>query len=462
MATNHSAEENMGATIEASAVVSASRQKNCNGCVQAKRRCDRRTPVCSRCVEKKIACVYTKSRTATRPGKRARQPTPPHTEPLSFGSPAYSPIDIPGLSFDLNYFENIPTSFNTSVGAESTQQSIQDTPTSSDISIDAFMHFMGNNDLSSSDQWLVNHLPERPSTPADEEVVRGWDKMAACKIESWHTYDSKTTLYYILNRVKEFPKEMATKSSTPFIHEHLYHDYTPQCIISCFSTCVLYANRTPTNAAMAMRALSSSARELVDAESSRVVVTPIDKLARCQALFLYQVIRLFDGDIALRAQGEKDMELSKIWLEELRHTRDNLGNLARLEYSSVKEESPIEWEKWIFAECVRRTIIMSYAVTGLYEVMKDPDNIDANDPWAYVHRWTLGRSLWEASSPTQFQRAWKETPHFVITNFMFEDFIENGKRDDVDGFTEILLTVYMGNDAMKEFMTPAMGENATS
>ncbi|KAJ8130556.1 hypothetical protein O1611_g3075 [Lasiodiplodia mahajangana] len=212
---------------------------------------------------------------------------------------------------------------------------------------------------------------------------------------------------------------------------------------------------------MAMRALSNSARELIDAEASRIVATPIEKLARCQALFLYQVIRLFDGDIALRAQGEKDMAILKTWLEELRRIRDNLGDLSRLEYSSVKEEPPIEWEKWLFAECVRRTIIIAYAVIGLYELIKDPDDIDANDPWAYVHRWTLGRSLWEASSSIAFQRAWKETPHFVITNFMFEDFIGNGKSDDVDGFTEILLTVYMGMDGMKEFMAPAKNEMAT-
>lgn len=39
---------------------SASRQKSCNACVKAKRGCDKRHPLCSRCDEKSISCSYTK------------------------------------------------------------------------------------------------------------------------------------------------------------------------------------------------------------------------------------------------------------------------------------------------------------------------------------------------------------------------------------------------------------------
>jgi len=35
-----------------------SRQKSCNACVRSKRRCDKRTPRCTRCAEKKVDCVY--------------------------------------------------------------------------------------------------------------------------------------------------------------------------------------------------------------------------------------------------------------------------------------------------------------------------------------------------------------------------------------------------------------------
>ncbi|KAI0813158.1 hypothetical protein GGR55DRAFT_639491 [Xylaria sp. FL0064] len=447
----------MGLDVAASSSTPASRQKNCSSCVQAKRRCDRRTPICSRCVEKKLSCAYTKSRTGHRAGINTKEKAP-CTDAMTLDGPVYTPLDIPDLSFDMNYPEDIlSTGFYPEVAVEPAPQSDHTTASSGDISMDTFMQFIENNVSSSSDQWLVrpeeDHLPERPMTPAGEEVVTKYSEMAACdQLHPWHAYDPKTPLFYVLNRVKAFTAEMATKNTTPFIHERLYHAYRPQCIMSCFTICVLHTSRTPGNMSMVMRALSDSVREFVNAELYRVVSTPIEKLARSQALFLYQIIRLFDGDVTLRAQGERDMGLLKSWLRELCRIRDNLGDMALLGYSSVKEQSPVAWEKWIFAECVRRTIIMAYAVIGLYELLRDSEFTEPENPWAYVHRWTLGRSLWEADSSTDFQRMSKESSHFVISNFTLGDFIENGKGEDVDDFAEIFLNVYMGGKATKDFM----------
>ncbi|KAI3321266.1 hypothetical protein HD806DRAFT_503591 [Xylariaceae sp. AK1471] len=446
----------VSSTTAATAGMSTSRQKNCNSCVQTKRRCDRRTPVCSRCVEKRIPCVYSKSNVAGRPDRHGREQIP-CTEAPSLGGATYSPF-APGLSFDMDYVGNMLTDFRPDVAVESTPQPVPDTAASVDTSMETFFDFIGIAASPVPDRWLVptegGHLPGRPPTPADEEVMRGYQKMSTCaQIDVWHLYDPETPLYYITNRVKGFTEEMATKNTTPFLHRHLYHGYTPQCIISCFTTCVLYASRTPANTAMVMRALQGSARGLVDAETHRAMSTPIEKLARAQALFLYQIIRLFDGDIALRAQGERDMPLFKTWLGELCNIRDNLGDLARLEDALVQEQPPVEWEQWIFAESLRRTVHMAYSVVGLYELMKEPGNTEAVNAWAYIHRWTLSRSLWEASSSSEFQRAWRENPHFVIANYSFDKFLESGKGEDVDDFAEILLTVYLGIGAMKEFLS---------
>lgn len=49
---------------EKSALKSASRsrQKSCNACVKAKRGCDKRQPVCSRCEEKRTSCIYSSTK----------------------------------------------------------------------------------------------------------------------------------------------------------------------------------------------------------------------------------------------------------------------------------------------------------------------------------------------------------------------------------------------------------------
>ena len=155
---------------------SVSRQKNCNSCVQGKRRCDRRTPACSRCARKKLLCVYGKALVT------------PSTETVPLGSPAYSAF-TPNLSLDLGFenFGNLPLDFQPSITAEQTPQPVRvmDASGSSDVSMTNFMDLINNNISSSPDQWLVpvNNanapVPERPSTPADEDTVRAYDKMAS-------------------------------------------------------------------------------------------------------------------------------------------------------------------------------------------------------------------------------------------------------------------------------------------
>lgn len=95
---------------------------------------------------------------------------------------------------------------------------------------------------------------------------------------------------------------------------------------------------------MVVRALHASAKELVDVETCRVVATPVEKVARTQALFMYQVIRLLDGDVMLRAQGERDLPLLFAWLRELCKVRENLGDLAQLGDGAVRELPAQEWE----------------------------------------------------------------------------------------------------------------------
>jgi hypothetical protein len=151
-------------------------------------------------------------------------------------------------------------------------------------------------------------------------------------------------------------------------------------------------------------------------------------------------------------------------------------------------------QRWIFAESVRRTTLMAYSVITMYELLKDPErggslqssgctfdlcaDTTAEDlgPWAYVHRWTLARPLWDASSSFEFHRAWRETPHFIIANFSLEKFLEQGRAEDVDEFAEVILSVlvarnlrvqrvligdnrYMGVDATKEFVSTRATQN---
>lgn len=67
-------------------------------------------------------------------------------------------------------------------------------------------------------------------------------------------------------------------------------------------------------------------------------------LARTQALWMYQVLRVFDGDIGLRAQAERDMTILEKWLLELEQYRDNLAEMCLLEEAEVRQRPPESWE----------------------------------------------------------------------------------------------------------------------
>ena len=226
----------------------------------------------------------------------------------------------------------------------------------------------------------------------------------------------------------------------------------PACIASCFTVNVLYTNRTRENMRLVVQSLQESVRQLLAAESGRTNLPPVESLARAQALLMYQIIRLFGGDIMQRAQGERDTELLLKWLSELCQVRDDSAECSDLERHT-------SWQSWLFDESVRRTIVMAYSVIGLYTLMTGsnlkgkastfrinsircaandvhPDGIDV---WSLLHRWTLSRHLWEADSSVSFERARVEKPCYSITNYMFDDFLLLGNAEDVDEFAEILI-----------------------
>ena len=118
---------------------------------------------------------------------------------------------------------------------------------------------------------------------------------------------------------------------------------------------------------MVIKALQSTAQKLIQSLPFGGPIDSLNALARAQALLMYQVIRLFDGDIMLRAQAENDIPMFMQWLDHLCAIRDNLD----VEHY---QDSEVDWHQWIFEESLRRTIIMSYSVIGLYSLIKEGES----------------------------------------------------------------------------------------
>lgn len=158
--------------------VLGSRQKNCNSCVQTKRRCDRRTPVCSRCAEKKVPCAYGKAKVSNHTENQATRLSS-DTDTPQFVSPGVSLFDsVP--PFEVGYLDNLSVDPMLNEPG-SASQTVPGAFVSEEISVDSFMEFASNENLSLPNQWLVpvdeNLAIERPGTPVDEEVTTSYQKM---------------------------------------------------------------------------------------------------------------------------------------------------------------------------------------------------------------------------------------------------------------------------------------------
>jgi hypothetical protein len=147
--------------------VQASRQKSCNSCVQSKRRCDRQTPVCTRCAEKKNTCVYGKE---------------PEMEGGAFANSATSPFPADSL-LHVDYLGSTQMGACLDAVTESVPSTVLDTVGGCHTDMNRFLDWdwMGEDGAANGHQWLVQAglgiAVDRLSTPADEEIYRNYKKM---------------------------------------------------------------------------------------------------------------------------------------------------------------------------------------------------------------------------------------------------------------------------------------------
>ncbi|OHW92519.1 C6 zinc finger domain-containing protein [Colletotrichum incanum] len=272
----------------------------------------------------------------------------------------------------------------------------------------------------------------------------------------WQVHEPSSRIGHLVGLVKNMHVTFAQTKQAPFLHRHLYRGTsdTPRPLMVAYTAISAYAGRTEANKEWAIRAVCEGAAEVLKGSKETTSnLTGHEKLARTQALWLLQTIRCFDGDIALRAQAERDMGVLERWLRELEAMRDNLDEVHLLDEGAVRARPPRSWEVWVFNECVRRTVLMGYMFTSMYEMLKCAGEQEP-DPrhWMVPHRWTFSRHLWDAQSSPAFYSAWRDKPLFLVNSFFVQRVAKMARPADVDDFARIFLTMNVGVEEMKHFM----------
>ncbi|KID87993.1 C6 zinc finger domain protein [Metarhizium guizhouense ARSEF 977] len=495
----------------------ASRQKSCNACVRGKRRCDKRTPQCSRCSAKGLDCIYQKlppgastAETCSSAGASAANlTTESATEsarPLGSVSAAATaggtvPASCAGLhtvssssaASTASCVSDVPEfdmSFDMdSLGTDTSPESLQ---ADIGVSLGNSTHGSGGLDFSivdlmaqtaggEHDIWNLHPFAETttdklqiPPVPTghcnmtppsmlhqnlqqlqpirDLSLIKDAD--ATCmEIDPLAVHDPNTRIGYIVSFLTSMHGTFTQTRALPFMHPRLWVGQLPKVILAAFSASSAYTACGPANKGWTVRLLVDAGRE-IHREGERAISNE-DKLSRVQALLILNSMRIFDGDLGLRAAAEREVPVLISWLKELNSIRENLEMEESLGgvNAAVREKSPKSWESWVFLESCRRTLITSYAIICISCMLKSETPPLANDDmWHDDIGFTASRHLWDAPNSVEFYRAWREKPQFSIQNMVFKDFWMYARPDDCDDFTKLMLTTQVGLDAMAHFM----------
>lgn len=426
--------------------------KACDACAKSKRKCGKEIPACHRCSSRGIDCVYSPARPSafvrlqdnSTPGESCPTPTP---TPSSI-----SYRDNNSSTWDPNVLFPTLTEFDIPLPLNSTDLRLdhycQPAPIAKHLNCDWFM---------SQRTWeSPAHLP------------------GPCDIYTTAPPYAATALNRFLKSIHQRVGEWVLKASNDFVHRQLYAFNNPRCIQDVYTALALYLAKTPENEDIVYRTLGDRVKQLLQDQEKHNTSSSLDvfnHLARCQALLVYQIIGLLDGDIRLRGSAEDRRATMELWLDQLLEAmttastfcppngdtniisvakalgigiKDMLTDDHMVQCPTIREETV--WHIWIFTESLRRTWIVSMALHTSYHAVRSG--------WATCCRSmkvTARKGVWEA--PTSYvwgQRCMTQDILFIEGTEM-EKLFTQVRPDEVDYFAKWCMEITYGSERMERW-----------
>ncbi|KAI1407165.1 hypothetical protein F5Y13DRAFT_175511 [Hypoxylon sp. FL1857] len=380
----------MDKTAEHHVSARITRRKACAACTRAKRPCSKRVPRCDRCDRRNISCRYPPINQTARDYAVADGGLS-ETEKDTFHLDEALPIHV--VTVDPSY-----SGFNEAEPGEAYH------PCSTGLSRNTTPLPLGHDWFYSSDSWTI----ARTSTPAFPSQA----------------FDT-TALKQHVATVQAWLRRWAATGRSPFIHHSLYSQRMPRCLQDAYTSLAAYLARTPENSDLCFQIIRERAAGIVaeargvvpaptpgrcstELMASTVLLDPLEHLARVHALFVYQMIGLFDGDIALRAAAENHMPILTAWVAEMWDSAELDAHLyttmiALGDGVNGSQDAPpaatanetASWRRWTVSESIRRAWLLVTITQSIYQLFREgwsqcPGSVN----------WTTRAGLWDA--PDQY------------------------------------------------------------
>ncbi|KAM0254708.1 hypothetical protein ACHAQJ_006489 [Trichoderma viride] len=394
------------------------RRLACIPCTKAKRACSKQTPSCRRCIEKAAVCRY--------PAPRI---TPPYDLVFTEDGSASA---IPAVLGDRNLLPTPPSQ----IGEQEQQIHTESRHPVAPLTAEALQ----NPWFLSPSSWTIDHN----TGPIPSQISF-----------------SDEALTYFIDQIRVWLKQWTNEGHCPFIHSQLWRVHLPDCIQDAFASLAAYHSKTPATERMVLRIVENRVNNLVEGQSANtsgdfgvIMLDPACHLARTQALLIYKIIRLFDGDIRARAQAEKNIDTLSLWARQMwqsaglalssGHAKPSAGvdrrNISPVD-TQLRTDGSITstWQAWIFSESIRRTYLAATLTEAVYMTLKQGW---ATCPGGII--FSGGAGLWKAPSPSSWINHYQENPINSVRCIDGEQLLTNAKASHVDEFCHATLIVSYG------------------
>ncbi|KAL5611142.1 hypothetical protein FOBRF1_007259 [Fusarium oxysporum] len=391
-----------------------SKQKSCFACVEAKRRCDKRYPSCSRCLDRDSVCTYPPLPRRQSFGFSEAEATPD----MCFGDIWTSSAGANSLALvgDISEPLLLDSVFSASLNCPSV---LSWTSSSAMVELSGQLtQIFGDLGWFLRPQsWTIGYHYSAPDAMPPASVfsnfIRDLQNWLSCFVKTGHN---------------------------PFIHPHLYSDLGyPQCIQDAYSACVISSAATSENETIINAISSTHISNLLNAQPVRgaSMTSTRDHLARTQALLIHILLALFSSSVQRRTRAENLISLLHAWKNQLwesaTHDSTFASPLPSLATSSsgtaVGELDPIPglYRSFILSESIRRTWLLCNIATGVYSGLKG-GVIESYGGDIHI---TTQAKFWEASSSARWEAVARHTDPLFIYSLKEPFLVLDGENGNV-------------------------------
>ncbi|CRG82980.1 Mediator of RNA polymerase II transcription subunit 12 [Talaromyces islandicus] len=418
------------------------------GARKAKRRCDLRHPACRRCVVKGIECHYVSTRLHDNGTNSSNSGVNPKRQKPKKSREANVLVrqgQRQGLGHGHSSADDILLSLMSDSSPEEEKKNTF--PILSAMSNNnAFSYPFYN---SYECQFFLTPTSWHVTNPGHRSTPRpGW-KMS-------HLHDS-------VQQVLRWVKQWVEDGSNAFIHRYLYSGKMPKCIQDAYTASAAYFGCNERNRELVLGIIEDRVRMLLEeqeegsewswktggatatAAAGKGVVA--EHLARVQALLVYQVLRLLDGDTRQRSLAEGLIPTLQGWsmqmLECALLSSQYVQQLAITDRDMTINPAPAaqkrqsEWQAWILAESVRRTWLVAGHTQCIYGLLRNGISLC---PGGLM--FTTRAGLWQADSADEWwEMCWQKDVLFCHSLETHTQLVKKARPHEVDDFGRFVMRI---------------------